>query len=531
MNDYIGPRKRGKKQQYYKEQTNKIISQKKRICSIKKLVSENKLSKALAETEKYLDEYPEDSFGLFQQANILFLLDKLDEAKKSFQYIVDHNLESKYSSLYKLGMIAIQERDLDKAYEYFKTNIESSPYDEIFSIVELSKIELERGNIDEAYDILYRYTKVEDENILLQKASVFRIKGNYEEAYAIILENNFLNNPNILYDYYLTKGFIEIDLEKYDEAEESLNFVFSRRTKFYYKAATELAFLYYKKGNLEKSAEYCLDVINKSSSDKYIEKTMIILANIFRLCNRLDEAKKYCLNSVEYNCDGEQKGYLGASAICMLKKEYDEAISYVNKYLETAPSSKEKSQGYLKLALINIKQNDIKSATKNMKKIRSCDLDGINLDDYNSVKTHLRYVRNIPPRNDSYSLSQLYNYNLDSLIKHIDKVHIKENDKSKFSDKIDLEELVCQIPELLSNAQMIDNHYYETYRVKYPNIGYINKEEVNLLELIVFPETSKVLTMYPVKDELKNIKIPINEKQKIKHRSQIDKFNQKYGKG
>lgn len=77
------------KNEYYKKQTTDIISRKKRINSIKVLVTRNNLSKALTEVNKYLSEYPNDSFGLFQHANILFLLGELEEAKIEFQYIID----------------------------------------------------------------------------------------------------------------------------------------------------------------------------------------------------------------------------------------------------------------------------------------------------------------------------------------------------------------------------------------------------------------------------------------------------------
>lgn len=529
MGKYSEIGKKSKKEEYYKKKTSAQISRKKRITSIKKLIESNHLSKALTETEKYLEEYPEDSFGLFQHANILYLLDYLEDAKKEFQYIIDHELESKYSSSYKLGVIAIKQEKYDQAYNYFKYNIDNSPYEEIFSIRELSRLELERGNNEEAYHVLVEYSDMKNENILLQAAYVLYAQRRYEEAYEIITSHDFFNGTVLERDYYSTKGYIEVGLGMYDEAEKTLYEALVReKTKFYYKIKSEIAYLYYQKGDLKKSSEACLDVINNSGNSKYMEKALIIFGNICKMSERYEDAKKYYLESTKYDYYKDKRGYLCTGNLCMLQKEYEEARKYYMQYLETAFTKRDYSTCYLKLALLAMKQNKIQEMIKKFNKVKKENLDDIDQDDYSCLKKHIRYINGVPAKLDSYRLRQLYHYSIDELIKHIDKVHTSSMNDSIFNDEIDLEELVFQIPELLSKAKRIDNRYYERYRVEYKEIGYVDGVLTDTLELVVFPESQKVLTMYPVDSNDKE-KIITEPKKKTKSKSQIEKFNQKYG--
>ena len=69
---------RSKRQENFLKKKNEEFSIKNKLVSIKKLISENKLSTALNEVEELLQEYPDDSIGLFQYANILYILGNLD---------------------------------------------------------------------------------------------------------------------------------------------------------------------------------------------------------------------------------------------------------------------------------------------------------------------------------------------------------------------------------------------------------------------------------------------------------------------
>ena len=526
MGEYFERRKLNRKKEYHYKQLRETNSLKRRINSIKKLVASNKLSKALSETNIILEEYPGNSFALFQHANILYLLGEVDEAKKEFEYIISNDLESKHSSLYKLGVIAISEDEFDKAYDYFKMNIETSPYEEIFSIVELSRLELDRGNTDAAYEILLKYSDMKNPHILLQEAVVLRKQRRLQDAYEVLTSNIFSDNKDAVEDYYLIKGSIEIDLKKYDEAKKSLEKVVAGvRTKKYYRAKTELAYLNYQLLNYDEAISICEDVI-ANSTGKYIGKTMIILGNVYKCLLRFDEAEICYLKSLDYGYYSDKKGYLCLGNLKLVEKKYDEAKSYYKKYLNAALAPKSKSVANLKLALVSSKQNDVSSTIEYLAQVDESHLESINLEDYKCIKVDIDKIEGLELSFVCYSNLQHYDYSIDALINHIDKVHTNNEYSAVFNTETDLEELVCQIPQLLSRAQIVDNRYYEIYQVEYPSIGYVNGELTNTLQMVVFPESTKVLTMYPVVDRIDVKDMSKNQKQKTK--SQIEKFNQRY---
>lgn len=438
-------------------------------------------------------------------------------------------MASKYSALYKMGMIAIQEEDLDKAYNYFKYNVENSPYDEVLSIKTMSNLELERGNYEAAYEVLERYSTMQDKSILLQATYVLCIQEKYIEAKEIIDNQDFLDDDDSLLekDYYRVKGYIELGLGQYEQAEESFEKTFFKeKNAFYYRIKLDMAYAYFQQGNLKRSADICMEIMNGNGNIRYMEKIMILLGNIYKKSNRYLEAKEYYQKSVKYSYDKDKKGYLCLGNICMLEKSYEEAKTYYEQYISSTSLTKYQSLGYLKLALVESKYNRVKEVEDYLKKVDFSELDAINAEDYKCLEQYLAYMKKRPINSYDYKTKQLYHYSIDELIKHIDKTHTSYDKKngSIFNASIDLEELVCQIPTLFSMAQLIDNKYYEKYQVPYPNIGYVNGKSVNTLELVAFPGSQRILTMFPIQDP--NI---IMQKGKKKEKSRIEKFNTKYG--
>lgn len=211
-----------------------------------------------------------------------------------------------------------------------------------------------------------------------------------------------------------------------------------------------------------------------------------------------------------------------------LEKEYGESLDWFRQYIDSTTSPKAKSIGYLKMALIHIKQQDWESAKYCLKKINSKYIIKTDREDYKRVINHIKYKSGRSVNKSIYSNSQLIDYNLDDLIQHIDKEHISVNGEiSVFNNQISLNELVLEIPHILEKAIMVDNQYYETYRAHYDSIGFVDGIPTNTLQLIVFSGTQKVLTMYPIKDVALVHENPNHKKQKIK--SQVAKFYQRYG--
>lgn len=474
-----------------------------------------------------MNDYPNDCYGLFQHANILLLLGNLDDAEKEFKYIIENEFENKFSAIYKLGIISFNRNDLDKAYEYFKYNVENSPYQEDTSIKELSNIELERGNYEEAYNVLTRYSDMKNDYIILQAIYILRIQEKYSEAYELILNHDMSENILLKGEYYRIRGIVERALEKYEEAEESFNKALGEeKNDTYYKTKIEMAHLYFEQCKYQEASNICLDILNINQY-KYMENIMIILGNICQKTFHYDQAKKYYLESVDYKKSTELKGYFYAANVCMIKKEYDQAKEYYDKYLETINNPINISKVNLKKALIAAKTDNLEELEENINKIDSKYLKEIDLEDYKNLKIHISYKKGNSLNEKSYRQRQMNHYSLSELKEHIDKEHQSYNGKEicVFNGNVDFEKLICEIPYLLSKAERTANHYYERYRVHYPNIGYVNGKPTDTLELIVFAETNNVLTMFPVK---KFEYQPEKSKEKCKRKTQIEKFNQRY---
>ncbi len=527
-----------KKKYYYQQiETNKI-SKIKMIESIKELLHKNKLSKALATVDRYLEDYPNDPYGLFQHANILLLLGYIDEAKKEFLNIVEQNLDTKYSSLYKLGVIAKQENDYDLACKYFRQNIEESPYAEIFSIIELSNIVIyQKNDVEEALAVLYKYSDMKDENILLQKANILIHFGNCIDAYEVItkelsLENteNKLNEKQKYY-YYRIKGISEFYLKKYDDSIKSLSTSLSYCSNNDYCSITIKQYIaqsYYKLRDFKSTIEICNEIIQFGESNS-VGESYKLLGNVYKDLGYYDEAE------TSYNYS--EKSNINLANLNMLRKNYEEAVTNLTEYIDKNENNKKISSIYLRRSILYFKLGEIKKANSDFNHIIKRRLSKKDKEHYEALKTNLDFKNTGKINSDNYELNQLLNYSFEALKSQLQQQYLYQNDKSTyFNQNIDFDELICQIPELLDKAKIVENVFYEVYEVPYENIGYVDGEKSDTLGIKVFPDTKKVYMMYPIKS--KNIYDMDKSTEKLKNmskskvyeqKSRVDKFNQKYG--
>ena len=529
MKRSINHNQRSKRQEVFLKKKNEEFSIKNKLVSIKKLICENKLSTALNEVEELLQEYPDDSIGLFQHANILYILGELDLAKEEFQNIVNQNLESKNGALYKLGNIAVLEKNYKLAKELFRRNIEESTYEEVLSVIALSNLELRDGNFSSAEAILNIYPNIDNDRIVLQRALILKNKGKCKEAYNLINTHHFEKNEYIVKDLYYLKASLESDLKLYNLSDDSFSMILDgSKSDFYYRVLSEYNILNYRQRNYQKAISGCMEVINYSNNDNYVRKSLITLGNIYKMLGNIDLARKYYLESLSIDCKEGKLGYIYLADLAMIEKEYDKAKDYIKKFVSNSHNKVNENMANIRFALITAKTNDIRKCQEFMEKIDTEYLTVFNKEDYYTLKDYLEFItRSKKHSRGLYTYSQIKRYNLYKLKEHIDKVHTCDNgDTSIFSKDIDLDLLILQVPELIKKGNLIGNHYFELYEANYDNIGFVNGEVSNTLRLVVFPETEMVITMFPVKD----IVLYNEEKNNVKKKSQIDKFNKRYNK-
>ena len=68
----------------------------------------------------------------------------------------------------------------------------------------------------------------------------------------------------------------------------------------------------------------------------------------------------------------------------------------------------------------------------------------------------------------------------------------------------------------------------DIYRIKYDNIGYSKNEILNFCEVVVIPNTDKIITIYPCRETIITTEKK-SEKSPQKKKNRIDIFNEKYG--
>lgn len=141
------------------------------------------------------------------------------------------------------------------------------------------------------------------------------------------------------------------------------------------------------------------------------------------------------------------------------------------------------------------------------------------------------------------SVKYLFNYDKNSAIKHIKKhldINLDKEKHSIFNNDVDIDLLF----EEMSNQLGVYKKYYtdyilDCYYIEYPNAGIDQGIKANYLKIITVFNTNNIISMYPIsKDDIKpgdfinkikkEIKNVSNSKIKIKMKTQIEKFNERY---
>lgn len=139
-----------------------------------------------------------------------------------------------------------------------------------------------------------------------------------------------------------------------------------------------------------------------------------------------------------------------------------------------------------------------------------------------------------------YLFQQLYDYNEEKALAHIQEHHIfdDEDSISHFVKDFPLKEVYYKIRKMLPlENKIITNGVKELYVFKYDANGHVNNKLVDFIQIVTFQDSNDIITMYPYENEERAFFIDISpvlgeeEGIKLKRVSQIDKFNQRYGKG
>ena len=143
---------------------------------------------------------------------------------------------------------------------------------------------------------------------------------------------------------------------------------------------------------------------------------------------------------------------------------------------------------------------------------------------------------------ERYICEQMKSYNEEKAIEHIKK-HLNEdccetfNVFTKFNENFPIEEIYTKLKRILpSESKIYSRGYQNIYFFKYDGCGLVDDKIIDYFYVCTFQNSNKIITMYPChsinigKIRYTDLNDYANSNKKIKRISQIDKFNQKYGR-
>ena len=142
--------------------------------------------------------------------------------------------------------------------------------------------------------------------------------------------------------------------------------------------------------------------------------------------------------------------------------------------------------------------------------------------------------------NIDYIRSQIFNYSDSLALLHCEGHFSNNQYKESFScfkDNINLKYLFNTVRKSIVNENKTDtNEVLETHYFAINNVGYYCDDICNFLKVVVVPNTDNIITMYPVnkvsfaEPQLLDVDYEklFNTNEKVKQKSRIDKFNERY---
>jgi len=482
------------------------------------LINEKNFYKALSYIEDYLDINPNDLYGSYIKALILFNLDDVESSKEIIHMLeVNCDFSTTFfgdASYILMGDILKKENKCDEMLKYYKKAYKISPKDKLsFSVKRILDYYIEINDKENALKFCEEIPNMNNLNIL--------------KAYTY-----FSFNEQEKYVYYLN-----IFQEDKCEREALLNYYYCLRAH------------YLRIHNHPFNALEVLDNYNEKynrSKMFYLEEKILALLSI----KNYDEAYKYILKLPEF----KRHSYL--FEYYMKKFDFQKAYQEATK-IENDNNRLLKLYEYYyfignikKAEEITCKLLSSECDSKNLVKFLNCsirkDLPEVYKTKYTMLEEYLNkddmpvrllecFVKkdNIEGKKPTYSENQIINYNKKKAIHHIKSHHGEKSAHiSYFNNDTDIEKIFNKILIYIKDKKPYYSGVYDVYivhidKVKMSSIYY---ERLNDLVIITLPNTKNILTMYPVDmvDEDLN-EIEKEENKKTYKLSQIEKFNKRYG--
>lgn len=194
----------------------------------------------------------------------------------------------------------------------------------------------------------------------------------------------------------------------------------------------------------------------------------------------------------------------------------------------------------IRLINIYIKENDIENAEELLNSLLKLDIKGEEEHTIRQLEAIINTIKN--KKNDvvekNYSIDQIYNYSIEKTVLHINKHKegVSDREDLLIRKEIDNLELLKDVEEKIKYQTCNFFDTFDHYIIHYPNIGTGCDKTSDYLEVITIPNTTNIITIFPINNDKycnkSNQEVKLEEKKKVKtnRKSQIEKFNERYSK-
>ena len=497
---------------------------------INNLIYTRQYEKAKIKLEQYKEKFPNDQMIIIFESKILINERKYHEAEMILKSFLDSNIKrafAKESAILQLADSLRFQNKYDEALSYYKKCLKFNNSTTIYAVIKMTNILVDKEKYDEALNIIDS-TTIESPKLKSKKAYINIKKGDYYKAIEILeeLEDSLISNDEIQYKHYLLAK-IYYDLFEMDKALNSIQKCFNIKTKYYWKSKILYGEI---KSRLNKDEEGILiceetEKLYPTQEGKEALIRMYIKSGMHEAAKNQIE-KLFCFNQ-NHN---QRNYYLGK--IALSNSNYIEAEKYFEEIINgNGRSNKVSAKYHLIVTKYRLKKYDevkelISTYTNNYIEERQ----------KNRRQEDIRKILNIINGVDTtynYSDQQQACYDESLAITHIIENHYNKGqfNPNIFKSPKDIEVLFNEIKNKLNKSKRMIRGYCDSYIFYYENIGYNNNIKTDVLEVICFPDTYNIVTMFPTSKYkgLMEQKVTIKET-KTKKLSQIDKFYKRYGK-
>ena len=440
------------------------------------------------------------NYDKFLEAKVYIKKKKYKEAIYMLRKL---HIEEPYDNIIKFElarMLTRFEDTLNEGYNYLLELLSTPSW--TYAMLELGRLEASRGNYEEAKSYFTKLVYSESQNKTYAMFELGRLeasRGNYEEAKSYFTK--LLETSSKTYAMF-ELGRLEASVGNYEEAKAYFTKLIYSESQNKTYAMFELGRLEASRGNYEEAKSYFTKLL-ETSSKTY---AMLELGRLEAIAGNYEEAKT-CFTELIYS-ESQNKTY----AMFELGKleasvgNYEEAKTCFTELIQTP----DWIYAIQELLFLAIKEENYEEASQLLNTIYNANLMEDN--QLSNITFYLKYKLNLLTENDkeqnkNYFCLQLLDYNREAAINHI-KAHLDENGfkrlHSVFFESTDIENIFPSIEKSISEAIPEQSNFTDKYKVDCDYvIGVNNGVETSCVEVITFPNTKDIITMYPIIDTRK----------------------------